>query len=124
MKAQTKLNIIVYSSIVFGPILTFGCFILLVHLVRTGLQLSTGPGPDEWFISGMIAAPFSLMVIFPLWIICGTIILHIDVDDNEGPRTIPTKWDEPNPEIEKLIQRVQKKMDAENAAEGKEEKTS
>lgn len=124
MKAQTKLNIIVYSSIVIGPMVIFGGLMVLIYLLRSVLQMASGPVIDEWFLSGMIAAPFSLMLIIPLWIVCGIIILHIEVDDHEGPRKIPTKWDEPNPEVEEIIKRVEKRMKASKAAEAKEENTS
>ena len=108
MKAQTKLNLIVISLVTLGPPLCLVTLTALVYLLRSIFHMSTGYVSDEWIISGMISIPFTLLFTIPLWIVGGIIFFTIDVDDNEGPRKIPTKWDEPSPEIEKLLEKYSK----------------
>jgi len=117
MKAQTKLNLIVISLVTLGPPLCLVTLTALVYLLRSIFHMSTGYVSDEWIMSGMISIPFTLLFTIPLWLVCGIIFFNIDVNDDEGPRKIPTKWDEPNPEIEALIQKVQKQMAAKKSAQ-------
>ena len=104
MKAQTKLNITLLCLVLFGPILSFAGISLLIYLLRTILPMTSEFLWEEWIMAGMISIPFTLMVTLPLWLICGIIFITIDVDDDIGPRKTPTKWDEPNPELEALLQ--------------------
>ena len=118
MKAQTQLNTMVISATLCGPICCFGGVTLLVLFLRNQFNFSQWSNLDEWMISGLISVPFSLLLIIPLWLVCGMIFFTVDVDDEEGPRKIPTKWDEPNPEVEALIKKVEKRMEAKRATEG------
>ena len=119
MKAQTKLNCITLSSMAFGPFIVFAGFTIAISLLRFIFGFST-----DWGISMLMSIPFTLIITIMVWILCGTIFLHIDVDDHEGPRKIPTKWDQTDPKVLEIIKTAEARIEAENAAKAKNPDTS